>query len=110
MLIASFTGIDETVGEPTHTRRFYNPHEILWNRRFVDIVRETSQGYQLNQNNWTICNIVRHLIKNQALMSKLITVKEIAFKIKSLQKNHYYAQKSSRYSHKADRICTKRKV
>ncbi len=46
MLIASFTGIDETVGEPIHTRHFYNAQEILWNRRFVDIVRQNPQGHR----------------------------------------------------------------
>jgi inward rectifier potassium channel len=43
-LIVSASGIDETLVAPVHARASYLPHEILWNRRFVDIIGWTEDG------------------------------------------------------------------
>ena len=43
-IIVSLSGIDETVTQAVHARHVYQPHEILWNHRFVDIIHETQGG------------------------------------------------------------------
>ncbi|MEM7594913.1 MAG: ion channel [Cyanobacteria bacterium P01_A01_bin.83] len=46
MLVISFSGIDETVCQSLHAPYCYGADDILWSHRFVDIVRQTSQGHQ----------------------------------------------------------------
>jgi inward rectifier potassium channel len=43
-LVVATSGIDETLVQPVHARTSYLPHEILWNRRFVDILGWTEDG------------------------------------------------------------------
>ncbi|HTV90801.1 MAG TPA: ion channel [Stellaceae bacterium] len=43
-LVVTTSGIDETLVAPVHARTSYLPHEILWNRRFVDILGWTADG------------------------------------------------------------------
>lgn len=43
-LLATFTGLDETVAQTIHTRHSFIPDEILWNMRFVDILSKTKDG------------------------------------------------------------------
>jgi inward rectifier potassium channel len=43
-LIVTLTGIDETVSQTIHARHSYSTQEILWSRRFVDIVMRMSNG------------------------------------------------------------------
>lgn len=43
-LVVTTSGIDETLVQAVHARTSYMPHEILWNRRFVDIFGWTEDG------------------------------------------------------------------
>jgi inward rectifier potassium channel len=43
-LVVTASGIDETLVAPVHARTSYLPHEILWNRRFVDVLGWTADG------------------------------------------------------------------
>ena len=43
-LIALVSGTDETLSETIFARQAYAPHDILWNRRFVDVLSETETG------------------------------------------------------------------
>lgn len=43
-LIVTATGIDETLAQPVHARTSYLPHEILWDRRFTNILGWTDDG------------------------------------------------------------------
>ncbi|HWD58978.1 MAG TPA: ion channel [Stellaceae bacterium] len=43
-LIVMTTGVDETLVQPVHARTSYLPHEILWHRRFADILGWTEDG------------------------------------------------------------------
>lgn len=43
-IVASLSGIDETVTQAVHTRHVYQAHEILWNHHFVDIIHATEAG------------------------------------------------------------------
>ncbi len=43
-LIVTASGIDETIAARVHTRTSYLPHEILWDRRFADIIGWTDDG------------------------------------------------------------------
>ncbi len=43
-LVVTASGIDETLVARVHARTSYLPHEILWNRRFVDILGWTTDG------------------------------------------------------------------
>jgi len=43
-LYVSLTGLDETFNQTIHARRAYTADEILWGRRFVDIVGPLSDG------------------------------------------------------------------
>lgn len=43
-LIVTATGIDETLAQPVHARTSYLPHEILWDRRFTNILGWTEDG------------------------------------------------------------------
>ncbi len=43
-LLVSLNGLDETVAQTVHTRHTFAAKEILWNMRFVDIVKWTEEG------------------------------------------------------------------
>lgn len=43
-LVVMATGIDETLAQPVHARTSYLPHEILWDRRFTNILGWTEDG------------------------------------------------------------------
>ena len=45
-LLASLTGIDETVSQAMHARHSYAAHEILWNQRFVNIIHKAADGHR----------------------------------------------------------------
>ena len=40
------SGIDETVSQALYDRHTYAPQEILWNRRFIDLVYKTPEGHR----------------------------------------------------------------
>jgi inward rectifier potassium channel len=44
MFIVTLTGIDETVSQTIHTRHTYIAQDIMWDMRFVDIVKKTANG------------------------------------------------------------------
>lgn len=46
-IIATLMGIDETVSQTVHARRYYLTDEILWNMRFVDIFVNKPDGRRL---------------------------------------------------------------
>jgi inward rectifier potassium channel len=43
-LVVGLTGIDETFAQTIHARHSYRPEEIVWNRRFADILGWTQDG------------------------------------------------------------------
>jgi inward rectifier potassium channel len=43
-VIATILGIDETLSQPIHARHSYRAHEILFERRFADILRRAPDG------------------------------------------------------------------
>jgi inward rectifier potassium channel len=43
-LVVGLTGIDETFAQTIYARYSYRPEEILWNRRFADILGWTADG------------------------------------------------------------------
>jgi inward rectifier potassium channel len=43
-LVVGLTGIDETFAQTIYARHSYRPEEIVWNRRFVDILGWTADG------------------------------------------------------------------
>jgi inward rectifier potassium channel len=46
LLMISLTGIDETVSQVVHARHSYGANDILWNRRFVDILHHAGNGHR----------------------------------------------------------------
>jgi inward rectifier potassium channel len=46
LLMVSVSGVDETVAQVVHARHNYGANDILWNRRFVDIMHHTSDGHR----------------------------------------------------------------
>lgn len=44
MFIVTLTGIDETVSQTIHARHTYIAQDIMWDMRFVDIVKKTANG------------------------------------------------------------------
>ncbi|HUO97969.1 MAG TPA: ion channel [Rhizomicrobium sp.] len=46
-LIALLSGTDETLADIIWARHSYKPHQILWGRRFVDVLSTTSRGRRL---------------------------------------------------------------
>ncbi len=46
MLVVSLSGIDETVAQSVHARHTYYAHDILLNRRFVDVINQTADGHR----------------------------------------------------------------
>ena len=45
-LIATIVGLDETLAQPIHARHSYRAHEILFGRRFADILTRGEDGVQ----------------------------------------------------------------
>lgn len=45
-LVASLSGMDQTVAQIIHARHTYTMEEICWNSRFVDIFHETEEGFR----------------------------------------------------------------
>jgi len=43
-ITVSLAGLDETVAQPIHARHIYTAQEILWNMRFVDVLKWTDDG------------------------------------------------------------------
>lgn len=43
-IVASFTGIDETVSQALHAPYQYGANDILWQHRFADIIHPTPEG------------------------------------------------------------------
>ena len=43
-LVVTATGLDETLAQTVHARTSYLPDEILWDRRFVDVIGYTKEG------------------------------------------------------------------
>jgi inward rectifier potassium channel len=43
-IVVSVTGLDETFAQTIHARHSYRPREILWGRRFVDILERNPDG------------------------------------------------------------------
>jgi inward rectifier potassium channel len=43
-IIVTVTGIDETLLQSIHSRFSYMPHEIVWDRKFVDIITRDARG------------------------------------------------------------------
>ncbi len=43
-LVVTASGIDETIAQRVHARTSYLPYEILWDRRFVDVIGWTDDG------------------------------------------------------------------
>jgi inward rectifier potassium channel len=46
IIIASLSGIDETVAQVVHARHTYTPYDIFWNSNFVDIIHKTPDGHR----------------------------------------------------------------
>ena len=46
-IVVTLTGIDETLSQAVFARTSYRADEILWGRRFVDILGETAEGQVL---------------------------------------------------------------
>lgn len=45
-LVITATGLDETTAQMVHARTSYLAHEILWNRRFADMIGYTEDGHR----------------------------------------------------------------
>jgi inward rectifier potassium channel len=43
-LVASMTGLDETLSQSVHARHAWTPDQILWDRRFVDVLVNLPDG------------------------------------------------------------------
>ncbi|HEY9842210.1 MAG: ion channel [Candidatus Sericytochromatia bacterium] len=43
-LLITFSGMDDALSQPMHTRHAYNPSEILFKRRFQDIIGQNPDG------------------------------------------------------------------
>lgn len=46
-IVALLSGTDETLAAMIFARNSYRPHQILWNRRFVDILSLTADGQRM---------------------------------------------------------------
>ena len=46
-IVVTLTGIDETLSQAVFARTAYRADEILWGRKFVDILSETGEGETL---------------------------------------------------------------
>jgi inward rectifier potassium channel len=43
-IVVVLAGVDETLAQRIHARHSYLPHEIVWDRRFADIILKTGDG------------------------------------------------------------------
>jgi inward rectifier potassium channel len=43
-IVVVLSGVDETLAQRIHARHSYLPHEIVWNRRFADIIQMGDDG------------------------------------------------------------------
>jgi inward rectifier potassium channel len=43
-IIVSVTGLDETFAQTVHARHVYKPEDVVWNRRFADILERNPDG------------------------------------------------------------------
>jgi inward rectifier potassium channel len=43
-LVASVTGLDETLSQSVHARHAWSAHQILWNHRFADVLVRLADG------------------------------------------------------------------
>jgi inward rectifier potassium channel len=43
-LIITFQGIDDRLAATVHTRYAYNPEDLVFDRRFVDIIKRDADG------------------------------------------------------------------
>ncbi len=43
-IVVTVTGVDETISHAVNARTSYLAHEVLWDRRFVDVFTETEDG------------------------------------------------------------------
>jgi inward rectifier potassium channel len=46
-IAVTITGLDETVSQTVHARHYYLAEEILWDKRFVDIISTKSDGRRM---------------------------------------------------------------
>ena len=46
-IVVTFTGLDETVSQTIHARHSYIAEEIIWNRRFMDIISRGRDGRRI---------------------------------------------------------------
>ena len=46
MLLASLTGVDETISQAMHARHYYVAGDIAWNQRFKDIIHQAADGHR----------------------------------------------------------------
>jgi inward rectifier potassium channel len=46
-LIAMLSGVDETIADRIYARHAYGPEDIVWDRRFVDVLSVTPQGKRM---------------------------------------------------------------
>jgi inward rectifier potassium channel len=46
-IVVTFTGLDETVSQTIHARHSYITEEIIWNRRFMDIISRGRDGRRI---------------------------------------------------------------
>lgn len=45
-IVASLTGVDETVAQNIHAHYTYGVNQLLWNYRFVDMIRDSGSGHR----------------------------------------------------------------
>jgi inward rectifier potassium channel len=43
-VVVTLTGLDETISQTLHSRHFYTFEEIVWNKKFKDIIQEDKNG------------------------------------------------------------------
>ncbi len=46
-IVVMLSGMDETIADRIYARHAYMPEEILWHRRFVDVVSVTPGGLRM---------------------------------------------------------------
>ena len=46
-IVVMLSGMDETIADRIYARHAYWPDEILWHRRFVDVVSVTPSGQRM---------------------------------------------------------------
>jgi inward rectifier potassium channel len=46
-ILVTISGLDDTFAQRIHARHAYQPHEILWRRRFADVLSVTADGRRM---------------------------------------------------------------